>query len=172
MVKKRRRLREPARDEKRVGAPIPAHLRPRPALDYELGAKPDHPLRSALRNLTPGLNYLTRSYHRRWLRRDGIAGVAVAAYLIPQVMAYSALIGVPPVPANRISSTRTPPAVRTKCARSPPASMSKAPTTSSSGRAATPDEIGRFILPPSVSELRRPALRSKPKTAAPRCPDR
>ena len=97
MVKKRRSPRELARDEKRVGAPIPAHLRPRPALDYELDAKPDHPFRSALRNLTPGLNYLTRSYHRRWLRRDGIAGVAVAAYLVPQVMAYSAIIGVPPV---------------------------------------------------------------------------
>ena len=77
--------------------PIPAHLRPRPALDYELDAKPDHRFRSVLRNLTPGLNYLTRSYHRRWLRRDGIAGVAVAAYLVPQVMAYAAIIGVPPV---------------------------------------------------------------------------
>ncbi len=74
-----------------------ARLRSRPALDYELDAKPDHRFRSTLRNLTPGLNYLARSYHRRWLRRDGIAGVAVAAYLIPQVMAYSAIIDVPPV---------------------------------------------------------------------------
>src|SRR3954452_8499243 len=97
MEKKRGSPRELARDEKRVGAPIPAHLRPRPAVDYELDAKPDHPFRSALRNLTPGLNYLTRSYHWRWLRRDGIAGVAVAAYLVPQVMAYAAIIGVPPV---------------------------------------------------------------------------
>src|SRR3954469_5240639 len=97
MEKKRDSPRELARDEKRVGAPIPAHLRPRPAVDYKLDGKPDHPFRPALRNLTPGLNYLTRSYHLRWLRRDGIAGVAVAAYLIPQVMAYSALIGVPPV---------------------------------------------------------------------------
>jgi sulfate permease, SulP family len=97
MGKNRDGPRELARDEKRVGDPIPAHLRPRPAVGYELDAKPDRPFRSALRNLTPGLNYLTRSYHRRWLRRDGIAGVAVAAYLVPQVMAYSALIGVPPV---------------------------------------------------------------------------
>jgi sulfate permease, SulP family len=97
MGKKRRGARELARVEKRVGTPIPAHLRPRPALDYEYDAKPDHPFRSVLRNLTPGLNYLTRSYHRRWLRRDGIAGVAVAAYLVPQVMAYAAIIGVPPV---------------------------------------------------------------------------
>jgi SulP family sulfate permease len=97
MGKKRRSPRELSRDKKRVGAAIPVHLHPRPALDYALGAKPDHPLWSVLRNLTPGLNYLARSYQRRWLRRDGIAGVAVAAYLVPQVMAYSALIGVPPV---------------------------------------------------------------------------
>jgi len=97
MEKKRDSPRELARDERRVGVQIPAHLRSRPAIGYELDTKPDHPFRSALRNLTPGLNYLTRSYQRRWLRRDGIAGVAVAAYLIPQVMAYSALIGVPPV---------------------------------------------------------------------------
>ena len=50
-----------------------------------------------LRSLTPGLNYLTKRYSRRWLRADGIAGVAVAAYLIPQVMAYSAIVDVPPV---------------------------------------------------------------------------
>jgi hypothetical protein len=53
MGKKRRGARELARVEKRVGTPIPAHLRPRPALDYEYDAKPDHPFRSVLRNLTP-----------------------------------------------------------------------------------------------------------------------
>ncbi|MBL8927706.1 MAG: SulP family inorganic anion transporter, partial [Pseudonocardia sp.] len=97
MGKKRRDLRELVRAEKRVGAPIPPHLRPRPALDYEFDAKPDRSLRSVLRTLTPGLNHLTGSFQVRWLRRDGLAGVAVAAYLIPQVMAYSAIIGVPPV---------------------------------------------------------------------------
>jgi SulP family sulfate permease len=50
-----------------------------------------------LRNLTPGLNYLIKRYPRGWLRADSIAGVAVAAYLIPQVMAYSAIVDVPPV---------------------------------------------------------------------------
>ena len=40
-----------------------------------------------LRSLTPGLNYLTKRYSRQWLRADSIAGLAVAAYLIPQVMA-------------------------------------------------------------------------------------
>jgi MFS superfamily sulfate permease-like transporter len=50
-----------------------------------------------LRSLTPGLNHLTKRYSRRWLRADSIAGVTVAAYLIPQVMAYSAIVNVPPV---------------------------------------------------------------------------
>jgi len=42
--------------------------------------------------LVPG-----RGYRRRWLRGDVIAGVTVAAYLIPQVMAYAAVAGVRPV---------------------------------------------------------------------------
>ena len=46
---------------------------------------------------TPGLNYFTKKYSRRSLRADSIAGVAVAAYLIPQVMAYAAIVNVPPV---------------------------------------------------------------------------
>lgn len=89
--------REMARDEDRPGASVPPRLDPRPALDYELEAKPERSVRSALHDLTPGLNYLTRRYRRTWLRQDAVAGVAVAAYLVPQVMAYSAIIGVPPV---------------------------------------------------------------------------
>lgn len=38
-----------------------------------------------------------RAYDRTWLRGDLIAGATVAAYLIPQVMAYSGLAGLPPV---------------------------------------------------------------------------
>jgi MFS superfamily sulfate permease-like transporter len=38
-----------------------------------------------------------RSYQRSWLRGDVIAGVTVAAYLVPQVMAYAAVAGLPPV---------------------------------------------------------------------------
>ena len=38
-----------------------------------------------------------RGYRRSWLRHDLIAGVTVAAYLIPQVMAYATVAGVPPV---------------------------------------------------------------------------
>ncbi len=46
--------------------------------------------------MIPGLVVL-RSYQRSWLRGDLIAGVTVAAYLIPQVMAYAAVAGVRPV---------------------------------------------------------------------------
>ena len=94
MAKKRPTDKKLAADEH---VPIPAHLRPRPALHYELEKKPEHGVLWVLRSLTPGLNYLTKRYSRRWLRADGIAGVAVAAYLIPQVMAYSAIVNVPPV---------------------------------------------------------------------------
>jgi sulfate permease, SulP family len=38
-----------------------------------------------------------RHYDRSWLRGDVIAGVTVAAYLIPQVMAYAGVAGLPPV---------------------------------------------------------------------------
>jgi len=44
----------------------------------------------------PGLGTL-RGYQRAWLRGDLIAGVTVAAYLVPQVMAYAGLAGLPPV---------------------------------------------------------------------------
>jgi sulfate permease, SulP family len=37
------------------------------------------------------------AYRRSWLRGDVLAGVTVAAYLVPQVMAYGALAGLPPV---------------------------------------------------------------------------
>lgn len=46
--------------------------------------------------LIPGLATLT-SYEKPWLRGDLVAGVTVAAYLIPQVMAYAEVAGLPPV---------------------------------------------------------------------------
>ena len=39
---------------------------------------------------------LLRGYRRGWLRPDLLAGVTVAAYLIPQVMAYATIAGVAP----------------------------------------------------------------------------
>lgn len=44
----------------------------------------------------PGLGVLLR-YQRGWLRADLLAGVTVAAYLIPQVMAYAEVAGLAPV---------------------------------------------------------------------------
>jgi high affinity sulfate transporter 1 len=43
----------------------------------------------------PGLAVLS-GYRRSWLRGDLLAGLAVAAYLVPQVMAYAEVAGMPP----------------------------------------------------------------------------
>ena len=43
----------------------------------------------------PGIT-VWRTYQRGWLRGDLLAGVTVAAYLIPQVMAYAQIAGLPP----------------------------------------------------------------------------
>ncbi|MGX9789400.1 SulP family inorganic anion transporter [Mycobacterium sp. MMS18-G62] len=47
-------------------------------------------------SILPGLAQF-RGYQRDWLRGDMVAGVTVAAYLVPQVMAYATLAGLPPV---------------------------------------------------------------------------
>ncbi|HEY9661637.1 MAG TPA: SulP family inorganic anion transporter, partial [Allocoleopsis sp.] len=44
----------------------------------------------------PGLRRL-RSYQSSWFRGDMLAGITVAAYLIPQCMAYAELAGVQPI---------------------------------------------------------------------------
>ena len=44
-----------------------------------------------------GIADLTPHYERAWLRGDVLAGVSVTAYLIPQVMAYAEVAGVPAV---------------------------------------------------------------------------
>ena len=46
--------------------------------------------------LLPGLEQ-ARGYQSGWLRWDALGGVTVAAYLVPQVMAYAVLAGLPPV---------------------------------------------------------------------------
>jgi sulfate permease, SulP family len=55
------------------------------------------PLRAAAaRRLLPGLLQL-QTYQRSWLRWDALAGLTVAAYLVPQVMAYGGVAGLQPV---------------------------------------------------------------------------
>ena len=51
---------------------------------------------SLLVRLLPGVA-VVRRYERGWLRGDVLAGITVAAYLIPQVMAYAVVAGLPPV---------------------------------------------------------------------------
>ncbi|MFG2129198.1 SulP family inorganic anion transporter [Streptomyces sp. NPDC048751] len=51
---------------------------------------------SGWRRLAPGLVALL-GYRRSWLMGDLLAGVTVAAYLVPQVMAYAGVAGLPPV---------------------------------------------------------------------------
>jgi SulP family sulfate permease len=50
--------------------------------------------------MIPGLAIL-RGYRRSWLRGDLVAGLTVAAYLVPQVMAYASVAGLPPVAGLR-----------------------------------------------------------------------
>ena len=52
--------------------------------------------RGVLDRVLPGLARLRR-YERSWLRGDVLAGVTVAAYLVPQVMAYAVIAGLEPV---------------------------------------------------------------------------
>ena len=49
-----------------------------------------------LEQAVPGIA-AARSYERRWLRSDVVAGVVLAAILVPQGMAYAELAGLPPV---------------------------------------------------------------------------
>src|SRR6478609_4653721 len=50
----------------------------------------------AVERHVPGLAAL-RTYERRWLRSDLVAGIVLAAILVPQGMAYAELAGLPPV---------------------------------------------------------------------------
>jgi high affinity sulfate transporter 1 len=51
---------------------------------------------SGVARWVPGL-HLVRTYRRAWLRYDLIAGIVLAAILVPQGMAYAELAGLPPV---------------------------------------------------------------------------
>ena len=51
---------------------------------------------TAVERYVPGVASL-RTYERRWLRSDVVAGIVLAAILVPQGMAYAELAGLPPV---------------------------------------------------------------------------
>ncbi len=68
-----------------------------------------HARRRRLTAVLPGLGQF-QDYRRGWLRGDILAGLTVAAYLIPQVMAYAEVAGLSPVVARlgfRTTSTIT-----------------------------------------------------------------
>lgn len=54
------------------------------------------PQRPLWQRLLPGV-VVMRNYQRGWLKGDVIAGITVAAYLVPQVMAFASIVGLPPV---------------------------------------------------------------------------
>ncbi len=68
----------------------------RPALRYELAPDDEGTTAERMRSAAPGFMVLA-GYPRGALRTDLVAGVAVAAYMIPQVMAYSSIVDLPPV---------------------------------------------------------------------------
>ena len=53
-------------------------------------------MRPRVATLLPGVATLA-GYQRGWLRGDLLAGLTVAAYLVPQVLAYATIAGLPPV---------------------------------------------------------------------------
>ena len=75
--------------------PGSARIARRPATRYVLSPPRERVLR-AVTGATPGIRVL-RHYRKDWLRSDVYAGISVVAYMVPQVMAYTALVGVPPV---------------------------------------------------------------------------
>jgi Sulfate permease and related transporters (MFS superfamily) len=59
------------------------HLDRHPAIDYGLDAKGEQWFLKALQAATPGLTFILQRFQRGWLRTDLLAGLAVAAYLVP-----------------------------------------------------------------------------------------
>ena len=76
--------------------PGPSRLTRRPATNFDLSPSRDRAVLQAVAGTAPGIGVLRR-YRRSWLRPDVYAGISVVAYMVPQVMAYTALVGVPPV---------------------------------------------------------------------------
>lgn len=73
-----------------------APLARRPATRYQLSPPRRRSVLQSIARAAPGIAVLRR-YRSGWWRSDVFAGIAVAAYMVPQVMAYTALVRVPPV---------------------------------------------------------------------------
>ncbi len=84
-----------AAEDPASGVDLDPALARRAALDYRTTTSGPSLLTKALQAGTPGLRTL-QHYRRSWLKSDVFAGIAVVAYMIPQCMAYSAIVGVPP----------------------------------------------------------------------------
>src|SRR5690625_8025629 len=54
------------------------------------------PSRPLWQRLVPGVQVM-RNYQRGWIKGDVIAGITVAAYLIPQVLAFASIVRLPAV---------------------------------------------------------------------------
>src|SRR5262245_57276980 len=67
-----------------------------PQLGQDSGMAEGSQRAGVLERVTPGVAML-RSYERGWLRLDLMAGLVLAAVLVPQGMAYAELAGVPAV---------------------------------------------------------------------------
>ena len=88
---------------------------------------------------------LARDYKRGWLRGDLLAGVTVTAYLIPQVMAYAEVAGLPAVTGlwasvGALARVRRSSAPRRSCRSGPESTtaLMTAAALGSAGRAAEP----------------------------------
>src|SRR6516225_9580629 len=79
----------PRQDSQTTSSPI-APIQDKP--NMAISARPA----SVAQQLLPILGWLP-SYRREWLLPDILAGVAVWAVMVPEGMAYSGIVGVPPI---------------------------------------------------------------------------
>ena len=119
------------------GARDPSTLRPVPGGHVAESARLTSV--SSVRAPVPGW---VRGYQRTWLRGDVLAGVTVTAYLVPQVMAYAEVAGVPaagrPLGGDRRADPRTRFSAPPASCRSGPESTTALMTAAALGSVAGP----------------------------------